>query len=442
MANKKVPLRIAATVMNSLKGGVTPRIGLEYIAVGRSMEIDALLKDIDIVIDGGSSMRFIMGQYGSGKSFLLQTIRNYSMEKGLVVMDCDLSPERRFSGSSKQGLATYKELMANMSVKSKPEGGALPLILEKWISSIQAEVAVENPSLSLKDAKFEEIVSRKVYQIAGQMEGKVKGFDFAIAINKYYHAYNNDDDVMKSKILRWFRGEYNSKSEARTELGINDAPSDLNWFDFINIFSLFMVKAGYTGLLVMVDEIVNIFRIHNKASRENNYEKILNMYNAALQGTCSSLGIFMAGTPESIMDEHKGLFSYPALRSRLSESKFANASLKDLMGPIIKLEPLTHEEMYVLMEKLSEIHADLNNYAVSLTHDDLMYFLNAEYSRVGADTLITPREMIRDFIEILNIIIQNPGTTISQILGSSDFVYADGNDPDGIVDDEFARFEI
>ncbi len=455
---KQVPTRIANILINALKGGVVPRAGLEYITVGRTQEIAAILHDIEMIEEGGASFRFIVGKYGSGKSFLLQTIRNYATAKGFAVVDADLSPERRFAGTKGQGLATYKELIKNLSTKSKPDGGALPLILEKWISGIQMSVrtrlpAEENARSREKSAagdmaeadssaEFDREVERQIYAVAGSLEGMVNGFEFAKAVVLYWKAYREDDAALKSNVLRWFRGEYPTRKEAKADLGINFIVTDETWYDFLKIFAAFLVGAGYKGMLVIIDELVNIFKIPNSITRANNYEKILTMYNDVLQGKARHIGFLMGGTPQCIEDKYKGVFSYEALRSRLAEGHFATADVKDMSAPIIRLQMLTQEEMYILVEKLQNIHAQLYNYTPALTQEDLVYFLTVEYNRVGAETHITPREIIRDFIELINILHQNPQKTVSQILGDNSFEMAKGGIPDEEIQDEFREFEI
>ena len=424
MKQTNPPKRITSTVLNALKGGVVPRVGLEYITVGRDREIDALLRDIDIIADGGAAFRFIVGKYGSGKSFLLQTIRNYATERGFVVVDADLSPERRFVGAKGQGLATFKELMKNMSTKTKPDGGALPLILERWISGIQSAVAAEDGVLP-GDPAFDRLVEQKVYQVTGNLQGMVNSFEFAKAVLLYYEAYLSGDDSLKSNVLKWFRGEYPTKTEAKRELNINFIVTDDTWYDFLKIFAEFMVYAGYRGMLVLIDELVNLFKIPHSATRQSNYEKILTIYNDVLQGKAQHIGFLIGGTPQCIEDKYKGVFSYEALRSRLSEGRFASDTVKDMLSPIIRLKMLAYEEMYVLIEKLVQMHGQLFSYEPKLTQEELVAFLSAEYNRVGADTHITPREIIRDFIEFLNILYQNPSSTAQEILGSSSFVLAD-----------------
>lgn len=414
-------------------------MGLEYITVGRTQEIAAILHDIQMIEEGSASFRFIVGKYGSGKSFLLQTIRNYATAKGFVVVDADLSPERRFAGTKGQGLATYKELIQNLSTKSKPDGGALPLILEKWISGIQAAVKAQ-PGVS--DAEFDELVERQIYAVASSLEGMVNGFEFAKAVVTYWKAYKQDDAALKSNVLKWFRGEYPSRKEAKDELGINFIVNDETWYDFLKIFAAFLVGAGYKGMLVVIDELVNIFKIPNSITRANNYEKILTMYNDVLQGKAKHIGFLMGGTPQCIEDKYKGVFSYEALRSRLAEGHFATADIKDLSAPIIRLQMLSQEEMYILVEKLLNIHAQLYNYTAGLSHDDLVYFLTVEYNRVGAQTHITPREIIRDFIELINILYQNPQKTVSEILGDNSFEMAKGGVSDEIIHSEFQEFEV
>jgi hypothetical protein len=435
----RVPNRIANILINALKGGVVPRVGLEYITVGRKQEIAAILHDIDMIEEGSASFRFIVGKYGSGKSFLLQTIRNYATAKGFVVVDADLSPERRFAGTKGQGLATYKELIQNLSTKSKPDGGALPLILEKWISGIQATVKAESGA---EGDEFETLVEKQIYTVAASLEGMVNGFEFAKAVVTYWKAYRRDDSALKSNVLRWFRGEYPSRKEAKEDLGINFIVNDETWYDFLKIFAAFLVGAGYKGMLVIIDELVNIFKIPNSITRANNYEKILTMYNDVLQGKASHIGFLMGGTPQCIEDKYKGVFSYEALRSRLSEGHFATADIKDLSAPIIRLQMLSQEEMYILVEKLLQIHAGLYNYQPSLTHEDLVYFLTVEYNRVGAETHITPREIIRDFIELINILHQNPQKTVTEILGDNSFQMAKGGISDEQIHSDFAEFEV
>lgn len=434
-----VPKRIASTIMNALKGGVVPRVGLEYVTVGRTQEINAILHDINIIEDGGASFRFIVGKYGSGKSFLLQTIRNHATARGFAVMDADLSPERRFAGNKGQGLATYKELIRNLSVKSKPDGGALPLVLEKWISGIQSSVAQEYPTSS---SDFNRQVEARIYAITSELEGMVNGFEFARAITLYWKAYLDDDASLKSNVLRWFRGEYSSRKEAKEDLGINWIVSDDTWYDFLKIFAAFMVSAGYKGILVMIDELVNIFKIPHSISRQNNYEKILTMYNDALQGKAHHIGFLMGCTPQCIEDRYKGIYSYEALRSRLTEGHFANGTQVDLSAPIIRLSMLSQEEMYVLIEKLKSIHGQLYDYQPRMSHEDLIYFLTVEYNRVGAETHITPREIIRDFIELLGILHQNPETDIRSILEGNSFTMAKGGLSTEDIHSDFVGFEL
>lgn len=410
----KIPKRIASTVLNSLKGGVVPRVGLPYVAVGREAEIDALLHDVDIIADGGATFRFIVGKYGSGKSFLLQTIRNYAMDRNFVVVDADLSPERRLQGSHGQGLATYKELIRNMSTKTRPEGGALTLILDRWISGVQQDVLAEG--LEPGTEAFSQRVEMRIHEVVGTLSELVHGFDFAQLLVMYYRAYVNDDEDTKAKVVKWFRGEYANKTEARNELGIRIIISDDDWYEYIKLFASFLVQAGYAGLLVLIDELVNIYKVPNSITRQYNYEKILTMYNDTLQGKAHHLGIIMGGTPTSIEDRRRGVFSYEALRSRLTQGRFAREDMRDMLAPIIRLHPLTYEELLVLIEKLGQIHAGYFGYEDTITDEDLAAFLQIEFGRVGADTHLTPREVIRDFIELLDIAYQNPDVDIAALL--------------------------
>ena len=453
----RVPRRIAQVIVNSLKGGVVPRVGLPYITVGRDREVAALLHDLDLVADGGASFRFLVGRYGSGKSFLLQTIRNHAMGRGFVVADADLSPERRLQGTGGQGLATYRELIRNLSTKTRPEGGALNLVLDRWVSNVQSQVTLED-GLSPEDPAFADAMERRIMGTMASVQELVHGYDFARLLTMYWRAHLEGDDETKANVTKWFRGEYRNKTEARRELGVNIVIGDDDWYDYLKILATFLVGAGYKGLVILLDEMVNLYKIPNAVSRQYNYEKVLTMYNDTLQGKAHHLGIIMSGTPQAIEDRRRGLYSYEALRSRLTQGRFSQDGLVDMLAPVIRLEPLTHEELLVLVEKLADIHAGLFGYQRTITQDELVRFLETEYGRVGADTHLTPREVIRDFVEMLDILSQNPGVTVEQLLGSGQFSLpvktpAEENAAPGAPDslavgqassgkDEFAEFDI
>ena len=426
--------------MNSLKGGVVPRVGLNYVTVGRTAEIDALLRDVEMIAEGGASFRFIVGKYGSGKSFLLQTIRNYVMAKNFVVVDADLSPERRLQGTRGQGLATYKELIRNMSTKTKPEGGALSLILDRWISSVQQQVLSES-DLSPTDPALQKQVEKRISAVIGSLNEMVHGFDFARLLTLYYQAYCSDDDETKAKVLKWFRGEYSTKTEARAELGVGIIITDDDWYEYLKLFAAFLKQAGYAGMLVLIDELVNIYKIPNAITRQYNYEKILTMYNDAMQGKAHHIGFLLGGTPQCMEDPRRGVYSYEALRSRLAEGHFSGEH-KDLLSPVIRLLPLTNEEMLILIEKLADIHAGLYEYRQIVTQQDMVDFIEVEFGRIGADSHITPREVIRDLIEVLDIVYQNPQVKVRELLGSDQFHYAQNAVLEEATGGNFAEFEI
>lgn len=428
-AAPRVPKRVAAVILNSLKGGVVPRIGLPYITVGREVEIRALLTDLSLIADGGASFRFLVGRYGAGKSFLLQTIRTHAMGEGFVVADADLSPERRLQGGQGQGLATYRELIRNISTKTRPEGGALNLILDRWVASCaDADESAVNAQLA-------------------PLEEMVHGFDFVRMLRRYRAAVSEGDEDAMSRVTKWIRGEYRTKSEARAELGSSTIISDDDWYDYVKLIARFLVCSGYKGMLVLIDELVNLYKIPNAITRQYNYEKILTMYNDTLQGKAQYLGVIMGGTPTSIEDRRRGVFSYEALRSRLAQGRFARDDLKDMLAPIIRLQPLTYEELLVLIEKLMQIHAGYFGWTPTLTENDLVDFLKIEFGRVGADTHLTPREVIRDFIELLDILCQNPDANVAELLqsvGGDALTPAAATDDTGTADDDrnFAEFTI
>lgn len=413
-----VPKRILSSLISSVSAGVVPRLGAPYIAIGREAEISALLSDLEIVGEGGSAMRFVIGKYGSGKSFLIQLMRGYALERGFICADCDLSPERRLCGGKGSGIATYRELIKNMSSKTSPEGGALGPVISRWLSSVQGEVAQSGVLPESPD--FGKEVSKRVFALSKKMENSVGGFDFASVINSYYRAETEGSDELKSACLRWLRGEYTTKTEAREYLSVGSLISDDNWYDYIKLWAEFVKSIGYRGFVVFIDECVNLYKITNRVSRENNYEKILSMFNDTLQGRAPGLCMIMGGTPQFLEDTRRGLFSYEALRSRLADGRFTGSGeFRDMLGPVIRLRRLSDNELFALISRLTKLHGMYYNWEPRVTEEQQAQFLREAVSRTGADTMMTPREMIRDYMSVLNILLQNPSAGFTDVVRST-----------------------
>jgi hypothetical protein len=416
-----IPKRLSAAILNSLQAGVVPRVGLEYVAVGRKREIETLLRDLETISQGASAFRFVSGRYGSGKSFFLQAVRNFAMEKDFLVADADLSPEKRLAGSGNQGLETYRELLERLSTKVRPDGGALEPVLQKWINSIRTSLIGEGfpPLGDETDARIE----ARIFETAAEMEEYAHGFDFAAVVSTYYRAFLKGEDNKKHAALRWLRGEYATKTEARAFLPVGEIVTDENWYEYLKLFAAFSVRIGFRGFLVFIDECVNLYKIANRQSRENNYEKLLSMFNDVMRGGgASSLGIFMAATPQFIEDERRGLASYAALKSRLGDNRFVRDGWADSGSPVIRLDQLTREEIYVLLERLAEIHAAHFEYPVRLGEKELTAFMELIFSAPGAGEFLTPREITRDFLGLLNILHDDPSADFDTLIHRENFV--------------------
>lgn len=423
---RHIPKKTYRNIMNSLGGGTVPREGLGYIAVGREQEIDSLLRDTEIIQDGGATFRFVVGDYGSGKTFLLQTIKEYCVKNDFIVAEADLSPDRALIGNStkKKGLATYRELMSNVSNKTNQSGRALTKVLESWVNNMFARAAAQMTQNPYGETNIEHIAETLMLEDCAKLQTLAYGYEFTMGLRLFWKASRTSDINEKmtgqENVLRWFRGEFKTNQESKKELGINAIVEDGNWFDYIVLWSQFFVLAGYKGFIILIDELAYICNTANSITRQNNYEKILMMYNAALQGKAEYLGIIMGGIPKSIYDKKRGIFSYEAMRSRLSTGSYQDPGIVNMMTPIIKVLPLTKEEMYVLLEKLAEIHAQLYEYEKVITEDEMIDFVKLAYMK-RETTFITPRTMIRDFIQILDVKRQNPDKGIRDILSAYKF---------------------
>lgn len=414
-----IPRRVTTALFNALTAGVVPRTGIEHIVVGRKTQIEALLGDLDNVSEGGAGFRVIAGRYGAGKSFLLQLLRNYAMNRNFVVADVDLSPERRLTGSRGQGLGTYRELTRNLSTRVRQDGGALSAILEKWISGLQQEVI--STGLTPSDPQFTSAVETRIHEAVSDLEGLVHGFDFASVISAYWRGYRTDNDELKNAALKWLRGEYSTRTEARDALGVRVIIDDDTWYDYVKLLATFVTAIGYAGLVIVIDEAVNLYKITQTVSRSANYEKLLTMLNDTLQGRASHLQILIGATPQMVEDPRRGLFSYDALRTRLEQSRFVRDGLTDSTSPVLNLDTLTNEEVFALLHTLRRLHGLHHGYEPTVTDDDLVAFMQEVLGRLGAAGFLTPRDVTRDFVTLLNLLRQNPDQTFLGLVQGPNF---------------------
>ena len=439
----RIPKRrkISQAILQSLGAGVVPRIGIENIAVGREHELSAFEYDLEIIADGGAGFRLIVGRYGSGKSFMLQLLRNAALQRKFVVADADFSPQRRLTGSKGEGLALYRELLNNMAIRTIPNGNAFAPLLEKWIDDIQRKVLRDGSEPNSLD--FDRRVAGRIHHIIGEMEVMVHGYDFGEVLNAYWRGHRNGDDELKQAALRWLRGEFHTKTEARRALrgNVRVMIDDSTWYDNIKLLAYFVRQIGYRGLIICMDEAAYLARVSHRSSRANNYERLLNILNDTLQGQAEHLGVYLGATPDMVEDRRRGLFSYEALQTRLEESRFAKQGLRDLSAPMIRLDPLNDEQLFFLLETIRDIHAWHNKYETHLDERQLRAFMREEQGRIGAGNLLTPREVLRDYVSLLNLLLQHPRESFETILGKVDFTAGDPADPE-LIDSPYASFEI
>lgn len=418
----KVPKRILNSLLSSLSAGVVPRSGAPYIAIGRKEEINSILDNLDAVAEGGSFARFLIGRYGSGKSFLIQLIRGYALERGFICADADLSPERRLTGGSGAGLATYRELLINLSTKAAPDGGALQTVLTRYFTKLKTDIISEG--IAPESEAFDTELKKRVLLMLAELEGDVGGFDFARVLGEYFSASISEDSDKKSACLRWIRGEFSNKTEASSMLGfkVSTVIDDDNWYNYIKIIASLSVKLGYLGLVVFVDECVNLYKIPNRISREANYEKILTIFNDTLQGKAKNLGFIFGGTPQFLEDTRRGLFSYDALKSRLADSKYSSLGYQNLSSPVIRLRRLSDNELLALVRRLTRLYMQREgNDVPPVTDGQIEAFMHLALSRAGAEELVTPREIIRDFLTLLNILRDNPEASFDSLIKNVSF---------------------
>lgn len=434
MSGRRIRPRVRDAILQALSAGVVPGQGLNYIQVGREQELGALLRDIERVADGGSAFRLIVGDYGSGKTFFLHVVRHVALEQKMVTMHADLSPERRLVSSKGQARNLYSELVSGMSTRSRPGGGALAAIIEKFVAEC------------LRDAELEgSDVSTIIEDRLADLQKYVGGYDMVAVLTQYCLGYERGDDGRKQSAMRWLRGEYTTKTEARKDLGVRAIVEDKTVYDAIRLLGEFVVLAGYSGLFVMLDEAVNLFKISHTVSRTANYEMILRILNNTLQGEATHLGIMFGITPEALYDPRRGLCSYDALNSRLAPNQFAEkAGLTDFNQPTIKLQSLTPEELFVLLTHINEVFVTDESKQALIDEKGIEAFMNHCNKTIGAAYYKTPRETIRSFVQLLYVLEQHPDRSWSSFLTSVDVrpdqepQIADIDD----TDDDLSRFKL
>jgi hypothetical protein len=416
MSVAKIRPRERDTIIQALSAGVVPRVGLAYIQVGRAAEVAALLRDIDRVADGGSSVRFVIGEYGAGKTFFGNLVRLIALERKCATVQADLAPNRRIHGGGGQARALYSEAVKNLATRTKPEGNALASIVERFITEAVKDATDH-------DVAVEKIIDEKLAQI----QEFVGGYDFAVVLKAYWKASEKTDEALKSSVVRWLRAEFSTKTEARQALGVRTIIDDENIYDSLKTLACFVRVAGYAGLMVMFDEMVNIYKLQNSQARNQNYEQILRIVNDALQGNTSGIGFVMCGTPEFLLDTRRGLYSYEALQSRLTENQFATGGLVDLSGPIIRLQNLTPEDLLVLLTNIRAVFASGDSQKYLVPDEALSAFMDHCNKRVGEAYFRTPRTTVKAFVQLLAVLEQNPEAKWQDVLGGIEIALDTGN---------------
>lgn len=424
------------TIIQSLRAGVVPRLGLQHIQVGRKREIDELLKDVNRIVDGGSAIRFIIGEYGSGKTFFLSLVGAVALEKGLVVAQADLGPDRRIHATAGQARNLYAEMMRNLATRTKPAGGGLASVVERFVS--QAIRESEDSSQSVED------VIRRRLRYLEELTG---GFDFAEVIRQYWKGYEEANDDLQTAALKWLRAEFSTKTEARKALGVRTIITDASFYDHLKLMAVFVREAGYKGLVVSLDEMVNIYKLASTRARNSNYEQLLRILNDVLQGTASHIGFVFGGTPDFLMSTRRGLYSYEALQSRLAQNTFTGNGRVDLSGPIIQLTNLTPEDLYVLLQNIRRVM----EFEGTLPDKALVAFMNHCSQRIGEAYFRTPRNTVTAFVNMLTVIQQNPGTKWQDLIDSVEIEEDHGDDKSnsgepkdnsGDTDDDLSKFQM
>jgi hypothetical protein len=420
-------------VLQSLRAGVVPRIGQHLIQVGRAQELRALIEDIGRIADGGSTFRLIIGEYGAGKTFFLNLVRSIALEKKLVTMHADLNPDRRLHASGGQARSLYAELARSMATRTKPEGGALAAILEKFIA--QAKSESEQTGVST-----DQIVRQNTQQLAEM----VNGYDFADVVLAYWRGFEQDNEQLRADAVRWMRGEFTTKTDVRGALGVRTIVDDASVYDQLKLLARFVRLAGYSGLLVCLDELVNLYKLANTQARTSNYEQILRILNDSLQGSSEGLGFILGGTPEFLLDTRRGLYSYPALQSRLGHNTFARDGLADFSGPVIRLAALRPEDFHVLLEKLRYVYASGDPAKYLLPDEAIPAFMQHCGQRLGDSYFRTPRTTITSFIDLLTILEQNPQVQWTNLIDSIAVQPDTGGEADKAIEieDEFTTFKL
>ena len=420
-ATRPIKARERDAIIQALRAGVVPRVGLQHVQVGRSAEIKEMIRDIERIADGGSTIRFVIGAYGAGKTFFLHLVRLIAMEKKLAVMHADLAPDRRLHATGGQARSLFNELTRNLSTRSKPEGGAVKNIVERFISEAVRQSRSENRPV-------QELIHERLHSLSEL----VSGFDFADVLNAYYEAHEAHEEQRQEAVLRWLRGEFGTKTESRAALGVRDIIDDDDIYDYMKLYAQFVRMAGDEGLLICVDELVNLYKLQSAKARQQNYEQVLRILNDVLQGSATGLGFLMGGTPEFLMDTRRGLYSYEALESRLAQNSFASDGLVDLSGPVIGLQNLSPEDLYVLLANVRRVFASGDPAKELVPNEALKAFMQHCSERIGDAYFRTPRSSIRAFVGLLSVLEQNPQADWRELLGAVDV--EEDRDSDSILD--------
>ncbi|MBL4795485.1 MAG: DUF2791 family P-loop domain-containing protein [Pseudomonadales bacterium] len=385
------------SIIQPLRAGVVPMQGLELFQVGRDEEVESLKSQLTAVTNGASCCRFIVGEYGAGKTFLLQTIKSMAHKQELVTVTTDLSRTKRLSGGKSQTRAYYSALIRSMSTQATPLGQALPRVVKRFVmhSLRQANQNDRSPAAEIAERLkiFEEMAC---------------GFDFIQVIQAYWTALDTDNTALHDASLRWIRGEYLTKALAKKELGVCSIIDDNNCFDCLKMMAQFVKLSGFSGLVVLTDELGSVYNIRDKRARLNNFDAILNIVNESWLGVSPNIGYFFFTTPELFTDKKRGIQEHPALSSRLTENRFSSDTLRDWTSPVMRLTSFTDANISQLFANLLFIFCIGKHENLTLYKDDLSEVIGLLKTMLNESYYKNPRNTIKSFLDFLAIRECNP----------------------------------
>lgn len=388
---------ILREIIDSLRNGTVPAEGTENIAVGIDEELTEIQDQIERTREDKSAFKFIIGDYGSGKTFFSTSVREMAYDKKFVVSSVVISQETPLHKFEE----LYRKIMEGMRTSENKKIPAFNFILEEWLLNIEDKVIEIEGLDPYEDSKKFQIEMNKRINEELMIVGSIAA-SFANAIRAFYKAKYEGDTVLAQGAVAWLKGD-NVRAELKSKLGVIGTITRENSFEFFRALLQMIKTAGYEGLMIILDEVETVQKLVRKDMRSAAYENLRFFIDESDRNSFPSCFFLYTGTTD-LMESEKGFKSLEPLYQRIKVEREKGDKFKNLRQPVMFLDGLNRDRLYEVACRVRNIHGQVYSWMPNdkLTDDFIKRLINDMTLGFGGEINIGPRGFLRTLIDILD----------------------------------------